>query len=603
MFRDALADTAPDSPYRLRGVVNLGAALHSRGSDADLAEAADLLRGALDGAGGNAADRAEGFNVLALVLSDLADRATGAAQAAAAFDAARAALDATGADSPLWPERMSNLAVIAGDHGLASAEQVNRWFLAAVDAADRINRSVALYTAGNWASSAERAGDWPTAVTAYHRALDAMGALDRAQLNRRDRERWLSAATGLAARAGYAALSTPTPQPAVAMRMVDRGQAVLLATALGGTGVDHRARSADALAEVAAAVEEPVVVLAATARGGYALLLDHDGGVRDVSLPALTTDRVRRWADTLAPARPGGQLTPLLTDLWNDVLAPVVARLPSGTQRLALVPAGSIRLLPLHAATGPDGSLLDRFTVSYTPNLDAMLAAHRSGDAPLLPVLAAGDSVTLPHSDLELAAVARYVGSVERGRLPTVGEVLDAMPAAGLIHLACHGTADRDDPARSRLRLADGELSVRQILDLAPRHDRPARLVVLSACESATIGDVLPDEAIFLPVALAEWGAAAVVGTLWRVADESTAILVRTFYTLWRSPPYPPVADALVAVQRALRRMTNGELLDAHPELFARHAENVPPRYRAVWESARRYQDPYYWAPFALIGR
>ena len=43
----------------------------------------------------------------------------------------------------------------------------------------------------------------------------------------------------------------------------------------------------------------------------------------------------------------------------------------------------AIPIVVMSSASGV--SLLDRFTVSYAPNLDAMLAAHRSGDAPLLP--------------------------------------------------------------------------------------------------------------------------------------------------------------------------------------------------------------------------
>ena len=163
----------------------------------------------------------------------------------------------------------------------------------------------------------------------------------------------------------------------------------------------------------------------------------------------------------------------------------------------------------------------------------------------------------------------------------------------------CQGTVGI--PFGRTVDLPDDPLSVREILRLAPRRDHPARLVVLSACESATIGDTLPDEAISLPVSLVEWGAVGVIGTLWRVADESTAILMRTFYDLWRGGGLP-IPHALAAAQRALRTMTNAELLASYPALFAERAGQVSSAHRYLWESARRYNDPYYWAPFFILG-
>jgi CHAT domain-containing protein len=147
--------------------------------------------------------------------------------------------------------------------------------------------------------------------------------------------------------------------------------------------------------------------------------------------------------------------------------------------------------------------------------------------------------------------------------------------------------------------LPDGPLSAREILRLAPRL---ARLVVLSACERAAIGDTRPDEAISPPVALLEWGAVGVIGTLWRVTDESTAILMWTFYDLWRGSGLS-IPHALVAAQRALRTVINAELLASYPALFTKRAAQVPAAHRHPWESARRYNDPYYWAPFLILGR
>ena len=104
-----------------------------------------------------------------------------------------------------------------------------------------------------------------------------------------------------------------------------------------------------------------------------------------------------------------------------------------------------------------------------------------------------------------------------------------------------------------------------------------------------------------MPVALFEWGAAGVLGALWRVPDESTALLIAAFYRWWRDGKVAP-AEALRRAQQELRGLTNGELVDRFPELFAARAAKVPQRLRRSWAAAPRYADPYYWAGFVYLG-
>ena len=62
-----------------------------------------------------------------------------------------------------------------------------------------------------------------------------------------------------------------------------------------------------------------------------------------------------------------------------------------------------------------------------------------------------------------------------------------------------------------------------------------ARLAVLSACETATIGEELVDEVVNFPTGMLQAGAAACIGSLWSVSDVSTALLMRRSYELWRA--------------------------------------------------------------------
>jgi len=628
-FRAAAELTPPDVPTWVRTRANLSQALWRRfartGQRGDLDEAlgfataavAELEAGRGTGAAravaetdqistaaqGGIADAETAWNALFACRFELA-RLTGQPEdARAALSAAQAALAHAQPGSPTWAERASNLALLASDLGLAPDAQVRRWFDDAIEAARATNLPAALYTAGNLASWSEERDDWDTAVRAYQAALDAMASLQQRQLSRRDRERWLSAAAGVSARAGLAAVRCAAPDPARGIAMTDRGQAVLLAEALSLQPPP---------AETAAGRRESGtrVWLCATGRGGAALLLPPAGGARHVLLPEFTTERVDQWAAQLAGVRPG-RLAPLLTELWSAVMGPVLDACGGAGQELTLLPVGSARLLPLHAACPPgDGAaarttVLDQMRVTYAPNQAALAASERGSGVSADPVAAIGD----PHTDdalrteFELAAVKAHFphARVLDRTAATAAQAGELLRTAGLVHFSCHGVADRDDPGGSRLLLADAPLTVREIRALTAGRPAPARLVVLSACESALVGNVLADEAISLPVAMFELGAVGVVGTLWRVAAESTAIFMDLFYRHWRTHRFPP-PDALRRAQQDLRSATNGQLLEQYRGLFVGRAERIPTAQRPFWRSALRYEDPYYWAPFVYLG-
>jgi CHAT domain-containing protein len=96
--------------------------------------------------------------------------------------------------------------------------------------------------------------------------------------------------------------------------------------------------------------------------------------------------------------------------------------------------------------------------------------------------------------------------------------------------LSCHGIFEAANPLASRLRLADGDLTLRELLtgEITGLDGLP--LAVLSACQTAIQHfNSLPDEAVGFPAALLKVGVAGVVATLWPVDDRSTALLMVKF--------------------------------------------------------------------------
>jgi CHAT domain-containing protein len=114
----------------------------------------------------------------------------------------------------------------------------------------------------------------------------------------------------------------------------------------------------------------------------------------------------------------------------------------------------------------------------------------------------------------------------------------------------------------SALHLADGALTVDQVQSLALR----ARLVVLSACETA-LGDAgVADEGVGLVRAFLMAGARCVLGSQWAVDDVATADFMLLFYRHWRAGE--PLACALARAQRGLREQRPHP---AHWAAFALH--------------------------------
>ena len=131
------------------------------------------------------------------------------------------------------------------------------------------------------------------------------------------------------------------------------------------------------------------------------------------------------------------------------------------------------------------------------------------------------------------------------------------------VHLATHAIFDGSHPLQSRILLSDGALTVPDLFRLRLN----ARLVTLSACQTALSALEPGDELLGLREALLFAGANALLVSLWAVDDASTGRLMASFYDRLLGGLAP--AAALASAQRQMR---------------------------AAGESA------FHWAPFVVIG-
>ena len=282
-------------------------------------------------------------------------------------------------------------------------------------------------------------------------------------------------------------------------------------------------------------VAGPVVVVVAAGQGCHALLLRASRSVEVLALPGLTRADVLVAADRLRtvdrPDMPADQRRELVDDLldmlWRLVVRPVLDVL-GPVERIRWCPTGPMMLLPLHAARQRGDPSTGRAVLgSYTVALEPMLRPRRPGDVRAGRVLAVG----VPHGwgpSTPLPAATREVERItaaRSGRSPvrelvdgaaTCRALLTALPAHDEVHLACHVVQDPADPATAGFVLADGVVTIEQLVEL---NLSGGELAVLPGCGTAVGPARLLDEAVHVAAALQVAGYRHVVATLWSVPD------------------------------------------------------------------------------------
>jgi CHAT domain-containing protein len=211
--------------------------------------------------------------------------------------------------------------------------------------------------------------------------------------------------------------------------------------------------------------------------------------------------------------------------------------------------------LPLHAAGlyDPTGTLessclSDYCVVSYTPTLGSLLASqanqnhfHREELRFLL--AAASDpfnSTALPEAQKEADAILEIVparlmisvamdetSGVESFYAKKADEVLQLMPEATVLHLACHEIQNAREPLKSGFIMHD---KMMEVADLMRLNLPKARLAFLSACETAQGDMERPDEALHLAATMLYAGFKSVIGTMWSMGDVDGPTVAKKVY-------------------------------------------------------------------------
>lgn len=308
----------------------------------------------------------------------------------------------------------------------------------------------------------------------------------------------------------------------------------------------------------------------------------------------ISRDALHDWAEIFAGLKPCNYLALWDLKAWQQDMGPLIEPIEKCSEEgdvVWIVPHRELHRLPLHALEVGGRYLADRNPVFFTPSASILrYSKAKNPGRPPVTALVLGDSLPEPDDLPSAAEEARSVASLfstdaHIGDRATKVLLREELRWAGgeidVLHLACHGAFEPDDPLGSRIELApcDGDaghpdLTVEDVLGL----DLKATLVTLSACESG-LSKIHPgEELVGMTRSFLYAGTPALLVSLWSVHDESTGVLMERFYEALLDPSPGGDAEARTSKARALQVAQ-----------------------RKV-RSNGRFDYPFHWASFILLG-
>ncbi|KZO96294.1 hypothetical protein CALVIDRAFT_515109 [Calocera viscosa TUFC12733] len=305
----------------------------------------------------------------------------------------------------------------------------------------------------------------------------------------------------------------------------------------------------------------PVIILNVSRYGSDALIIRQDHPIVTIPLHGMehlsVLHMARHLSQALKPARDGKGLRyldqvlrDLCKKLWLGGISAAVKRAcdgwsEEGLPRCWLVPTGLLSLLPIHCAGIYENNrkigIQDFVIPSYTPTLSALLLARQRLDRSGLSepgnvhMLAVGVTEVprfrpLLSATQEMAIISRLpiAGQItlRTGGEATIARIRADLSTHSWLHCCTHGSWNAGSPLSSAFQLHDGPLRLSSIMDLHVNGE----FAFLSACHTARLSALLPDESMHLAAGMQIAGFQGVLGTVWGMADRDGPALTEMFY-------------------------------------------------------------------------
>ncbi len=288
-------------------------------------------------------------------------------------------------------------------------------------------------------------------------------------------------------------------------------------------------------------------------------------------------------------SQPGAGYRESAQEVYDWLIKPFEEDLKtSGVETLVFVLDAPLLNLPMAVLYDGEKYLVEKYAIAQTPGLQLLdskplprgeLTALKAGLSKEREVKLDSSEQPLVFSQLpNVVEELKGIQSEVSGQLildqdfttAAIQQAIDSVPFP-IVHLATHGQFS-SNPEETFILTWNGYLNINQLNQLLRGREEGGRkaieLLVLSACQTAT-GD--ERAALGLAGVAVKAGARSTLATLWVVEDEATAKLMIQFYE--------ELKNTNVSKAEALRRA----------QLW-------------LMQQDSKYESPYYWAPFILVG-
>jgi len=248
-------------------------------------------------------------------------------------------------------------------------------------------------------------------------------------------------------------------------------------------------------------------------------------------------------------------------DLYNQLIKPVLPYIQN-IKNITIVPDGELAMIPFDILRADNNSISfgENHVVNLSPSLSVSMLPRKEGSMSYSPILFFANNIY---------ADRKYPDGKDWGNLDFVEDEIDLLKkiAGGknlefssyfrenatkesikqlskdaelrkfpVIHFACHGYFDTEDPTNSGLvlyqisgntaNINDVYLTIPEIAAL----DLDAKIVILSACETGLGKPKVGEGMVGLVRAFMVAGASGVGVSLWRIDDEATSFFMEKLY-------------------------------------------------------------------------
>ena len=360
--------------------------------------------------------------------------------------------------------------------------------------------------------------------------------------------------------------------------------------------------------EAAALLDDEVPVLLEYYLGeeygtAVAFVIHRDREVPDVVRLNTTTEELRSRLWELLPGDEPKSLdsfNEISNWFYGKIIEPALPFVPEGVG-ICVVPSGPLHNVPFAALYDGQRYLIQRNPLVVAPSATALRwwvckNARRPSRCLIFTATIGGpDSLDLDGFERlarkEIAPLftdppPTIVSPTESTKQRLLNELAYQGPQKSwdVVHIACHGLFDKNNPLSSCLELAGDSADTSKNLtayEILTSCRPDATLVTLSACESGTAQTSTGDEVTGLAPAFLFGGASTVLASLWCVQQDVGVAITRRFYSEWKSEVGGLRRSKIRAFQQALVETLEED--------------------RWLW-LGRKWPHPHLWATLQLTG-